>query len=67
MKKRKNILYAVLLISIPLLVGIIAISISYGWYVKVIRTGKLDGSTKNVSINYELRNGHGLYSENFTY
>ena len=67
MKKRKNILYAILLISIPLLVGIIAISISYGWYVKVIRTGKLDGSTKNVSINYELRNGDDSSTNTLNY
>ena len=67
MKNRKHILYAILLISIPLLVGIIAISISYGWYVKVIRTGKIDGSTKNVSINYELKNGEDAATNTLTY
>lgn len=64
---KKNIIYRIVIILIPVLTLLIAIPLIYGWYVNIIRTGKIDGSTKNVSISYELKNGEDSTSNTFFY
>lgn len=61
---KKQIVYRILIILIPALTLLLTISLFYGWYVKVIRTGKIDGSTKNLSITYELKNSGKLPQNN---
>lgn len=67
MKDKKQLIFRILLISLPILVGILAFSIIYGWYVRVIRTGKIDGSTKNVSITYVFNDGRHTTTNSLTY
>lgn len=67
MKDKKTIIYRILIIALPILIALVAIPMIYGWYVKVIRTGKIDGSTKNVSINYVLDNGRSTSTNALTY
>lgn len=67
MKDRRQLIYRILIIALPILVALVAIPMIYGWYVKVIRTGKIDGSTKNVSINYTLDNGRVSSTNTLTY
>jgi hypothetical protein len=67
MKNRKQLIFRIILIATPILFAIAAIPIIYGWYVSTIRTGKIDGSTKNVSISYTLDNGRTSKTNVLTY
>jgi hypothetical protein len=67
MKDRRQLIYRILIIAMPLLIALVAIPMIYGWYVKVIRTGKIDGSTKNVSINYNFNDGRRKSTNSLTY
>ena len=67
MKDKRQLIYRILIILMPLLIALVAIPMIYGWYVRTIRTGKIDGSTKNVSINYTLNNGRTSLTNSLTY
>lgn len=67
MKNKKQLIYRIILIVTPILIALITIPIIYGWYVRTIRTGKIDGSTKNVSINYRLNDGRHAETNTLTY
>ena len=67
MKDKRQLIYRILIILMPLLIALVAIPMIYGWYVRTIRTGKIDGSTKNVSINYFLDNGRTSATNSLTY
>ena len=67
MKDRRQLIYRILIIAMPLLIALVAIPMIYGWYVRVIRTGKIDGSTKNVSINYNFNDGRRESTNSLTY
>lgn len=67
MKDKRTIILRIILIAAPILIAIAAIPIIYGWYVRTIRTGKIDGSTKNVSISYTLDNGRTSTTNALTY
>ena len=67
MKNRKQLIFRIILIATPILIAIAAIPIIYGWYVRTIRTGKIDGSTKNVSISYRFDNGRSPVTNALTY
>lgn len=67
MKDRRQLIYRILIIAMPLLIALVAIPMIYGWYVRVIRTGKIDGSTKNVSINYNFNDGRRNSTNSLTY
>jgi len=67
MKDKRQLIYRILIILMPLLIALVAIPMIYGWYVRTIRTGKIDGSTKNVSIKYFLDNGRTSATNSLTY
>lgn len=67
MDNKRQLIYRIVIILVPILVAIASIPIIYAWYVNVIRTGKIDGSTKNVSINYTFDNGRTTSTNSLTY
>lgn len=64
---KKNIIYKIVIILVPVLTLLIAIPLIYGWYVNVIRTGKIDASTKDVSITYTIADGYQTSTNSYTY
>lgn len=67
MKDKRQLIYRILIILMPLLIALVAIPMIYGWYVRTIRTGKIDGSTKNVSISYTFNDGRSSLTNSLTY
>ena len=54
--KKSHIITIVLSILAPVLAIIIGISMVRAWYTKIVQTGELDATSKNVAIKYQLNN-----------
>ena len=66
--KRNEFIFRIIIISIPVIALLTAISLSVAWYIHTIRTGSIDASTKNVSLSYTLTtNGTNTKTNEYVY
>ena len=66
--KRNEVIFRIIIISIPVIALLTAISLSVAWYIHTIRTGSIDASTKNVSLSYTLTtNGTNTKTDVYEY
>ena len=63
--KKLHIIFLVLAVVTPMLIGLIAVGLIRAWYTNVIQTGELNAETKNVAIKYYV-NDSTKTQENIT-